>query len=77
VVLIFAFCFFFGWVFGQLFLVLPWIGLGVVAITCGSLALAGSESGEAAGFAAYLGLGMCIIMRLSYSFVLQRTGKVD
>lgn len=68
VVAIFAFCFLSGWVLGSRFLILPWIGLAVVAITCGGFALADRDVSKAAAFAAYLGFGLCIMVRLSYNF---------
>jgi hypothetical protein len=68
IVFVGAFSFLFRCVFGQQFLVLPWLGLAVIAITCGSLVLAGPGS-RAAAFAAYLGFGICIIVRSAYSLV--------
>jgi hypothetical protein len=64
IVLVFAFCFLFRCIFGQQFLVLPWLGLAIIAITCGSLVLADPGSGGAVAFAAYLGFAICIIVRL-------------
>jgi hypothetical protein len=71
IILVFALCFLSGLVFGQHFLLLPWLGHAIIAITCGSLVLAGSGS-QAAAFAAFMGFGICIVARLAFSLVMAR-----
>jgi len=67
---IFAVTFLLGWVFGHLFLLFPWLGLGMIAATC--LAALIGLGGDAAQFpTALAGFGLCALARLLYACVPQ------
>jgi hypothetical protein len=58
----FAFCFLFGWIFGQQTLLLPWLGFAVIGSTC--LALLGSSASQTISFMAFSGYGVCMCAEL-------------
>ena len=74
IVFIFALLFLFGWVFGQQFLLFPWIGFGMIAATGLGLLLGNGAAGAVASFTAFLGYGICGIGRLLYAHWLARKG---
>jgi hypothetical protein len=60
----FAFCFAFGWIFGQQVLLLPWLGFAVIGSTCLALMVAGSTASLAVSFMAFTGYGVSMCAEL-------------
>lgn len=71
VVGMFAVTFLLGWVFGQQFLLFPWIGLGVFGATYLAVLLLSSPGGVATSLTALTGFGVCAAARLLYAFAPQ------
>ena len=59
-----AFCFAFGWIFGQQVLLLPWLGFAVIGSTCLALLVSGSAASRTVSFMAFAGYGISMCAEL-------------